>query len=185
MLVREPKVPQYHRMIKSAVIFAVLPALFYYVTIPFLVNNGFAETGVGKNIFKVIVSIYGITKETGDIVAIVNVDGNSRVKTFDFNPTNPSTYSSINGNVLKFVATFPNVVVESGEIYRACVVKLKDMHQDRQERKNSSAKGSEVVEIVLDKTIKRAEIVKMNELKNEVKNDVKIEARNILPNYPR
>ena len=185
MLVRKPKVPQYHRMIKSAVIFAVLPALFYYATIPFLVNNGFAETGVAKNIFKVIVSIYGITKETGDIVAIVNVDGSSRVKTFDFNPTNPSTYSSINGNVLKFVATFPNVVVESGEIYRACVVKLKDMHQYCQERKNSSAKGSEVVEIVLDKTIKRAEIVKMNELKNELKNEVKIEARNILPNYSR
>ena len=185
MLVREPKVPQYHRMIKSAVIFAVLLAIFYYVTITITANSGFAETGVGKGIFKVVVSIFGITKETGDIVAIVNVDGNSRVKTFDFNPTNPSTYSSINGNVLKFVATFPYVVVESGEIYRACVVKLKDMHQYCQERKNSSAKGSEVVEIVLDKTIKRAEIVKMNDLKNEVKNEVKNEARNILPNYSR
>ena len=141
-----------------------------------LVNNGFAETGVGKNIFKVVVSIFGIPKETGDIVAIVNVDGNSRVKTFDFNPTNPST---INGDVLKFVATFPNVVVESGDIYRACVVKLNDMHHYCQERKNSSAKGSEIVEIVLDKTIKRAEIEK----RNEVKNEVKIEAKNILPNY--
>jgi hypothetical protein len=179
VLVREPTVPHYHRMIKSVVIFAVLPALFYYATIPFLVNNGFAETGVGKNIFKVIVSIFGFTKETGDIVAIVNVDGNSRVKTFDFNPMNPSTYSSINGDVLKFVATFPNVVVESGEIYRACVVKLKDMHQYCQERKNSSTKGSEVVEIILDKTIKRAEIEEMNQVKNEVK----IEAKNILPNY--
>lgn len=187
MLVREPKVPQYHRMIKSAVIFAVLLAIFYYATIPFLVNNGFAETGVGKDIFKIVVSIFGITKETGDIVAIVNVDGNSRVKTFDLNPTNPSTYSSINGDVLKFVATFPNVVVESGEIYRVCVVKLNDMHQYCQEHKNSSAKGSEVVDIVLDKKIKRADIEKMNKVKNEVKieakNEVKMEAKNILPNY--
>ena len=179
MLVREPKVPQYHRMIKSAVIFAVLPALFYYATIPFLVNNGFAETGVGKNIFKVIVSIYGITKETGDIVAIVNVDGNSKIKTFDLNPTNPSTYTTINGDVLKFVATFPNVEVESGEIYRACVVKLKDMHQYCQERKNSSAKGSEIVEIVPDKKMKRADLEK----NNQVQNEVEIETKNILPNY--
>ena len=111
MLVGEPNVSRYHRMIKSAVIFAVLLAIFYLAPIP-LVNSGFAETGVGKDVFKVVVSIFGITKETGDIVAIVNVDGNSRVKTFDLNPTNSSTYSSINGDVLKFVATFPDVDVE-------------------------------------------------------------------------
>ena len=183
MLVREPKVPQYHRMIKSAVIFAVLLAIFYYVTITITANSGFAETGVGKGIFKVVVSIFGITKETGDIVAIVNVDGNSRVKTFDLNPMNPSTYSSINGDVLKFVATFPDVDVESGDIYKACVVKLNDMHHYCQERKNSSAKGSEFVEIVLDKKIKRPNLEKNNEVKNEVENEVKIETKNILPNY--
>ena len=93
MLVREPKVPQYHLMIKSAVIFAVLLAIFYYATITITANSGFAETEVGKDTFKVVVTIFGITKETGDIVAIVNVDGNSRVKTFDLNPRNPSTYS--------------------------------------------------------------------------------------------
>ena len=172
MLVGEPNVSRYHRMIKSAVIFAVLLAIFYYVTITITANTGFAETGVGKGIFKVVVSIFGIPKETGDVVAVVNVDGHSRVKTFDLNPTNPST---INGDVLKFVATFPNVVVESGEIYRACVVKLNDMHHYCQERKNSSAKGSEIVDIVLDKKIKRPA--------TEKRNKVMIEAKNILPNY--
>ena len=159
MLVGEPNVSRYHRMIKSAVIFAVLLAIFYLAPIP-LVNSGFAETGVGKDVFKVVVSIFGIPKETGDVVAVVNVDGHSRVKTFDLNPTNPST---INGDVLKFVATFPNVVVESGDIYRACVVKLNDMHHYCQERKNSSAKGSEIVDIVLDKKIKRPATEKRNE----------------------
>jgi hypothetical protein len=184
--VREPKVPQYHQMIKSAVIFAVLLATFYYATITITANSGFAETGVGKGIFKVVVSIFGITKETGDIVAIVNVDGNSKVKTFDLNPTNPSTYSSINGHVLKFVATFPDVDVESGDIYKACVVKLNDMHHYCQERKNSSAKGSEFVDIVLDKKIKRPDLEKNNEVKNEVENEIKNEVKietNILPNY--
>ena len=171
MLVGEPNVSRYHSMIKSAVIFAVLLAIFYLAPIP-LVNSGFAETGVGKDVFKVVVSIFGIPKETGDVVAVVNVDGHSRVKTFDLNPTNPST---INGDVLKFVATFPNVVVESGDIYRACVVKLNDMHHYCQERKNSSAKGSEIVDIVLDKKIKRPA--------TEKRNKVMIEAKNILPNY--
>jgi hypothetical protein len=181
--VREPKVPQYHRMIKSAVIFVVLLATFYYETITITANSGFAETGVGKGIFKVVVSIFGITKETGDIVAIVNVDGNSRVKTFDLNPMNPSTYSSTNGDVLKFVATFPDIDVESGDIYKACVVKLNDMHRYCQEHKHSSAKRSEFVYIVLDKKIKRPDLEKNNELKNEVKNEVKNETKNILPNY--
>ena len=176
---REPKVPQYYRMIKSGAIFGVLLALFYYATITITANSGFAETEVGNGIFKVVVSIFGITKETGDIVAIVNVDGNSRVKTFDLNPINPSTYSSINGDVLKFAAIFPDVDVESGDIYKACVIKLNDMHHYCQERKNSSAKGSVFVDIVLDKRIKRPDLEKINEVKNEVKNETK----NILPNY--
>ena len=172
---REPKVPQYHRMIKSAVIFAVLLTIFYYATITITANSGFAETGGGKGIFKVVVSIFGITTETGDIVAIVNVDGNSRIKTFDLNQRNPSTYSSTNGDVLKFVATFPDVDVESGNIYRACVVKLNDMHQYCQEHKHSPAKGSEFVDIVLDKKIKRPDLEKNNEVKNQVKNELKNE----------
>ena len=179
MLVREPKLPQYYGIIKSAVIFAVLLAIFYYATIYFPANSGFAETGVGEDIFKVVISIFGITKETGDIVVIVNVDGISKIKTIDLNPTNPSTYSTINGDVLKFVATFPNVDVESGDIYRACVVKLNDMHHYCQERKNSSAKGSEIVDIVLDKKMKRPDLEK----NNQVQNEVEIETKNILPNY--
>ena len=190
MLVREPLVPRYRQMIKSVLIITTLVAIFYYATLPFIVYNGFAETGVGKDIFKVVVSIIGITKETGGIVAIVNVDGNSRIKTFDLNPTDPSTYTSMSG-YLKFVATFPNVDVKPGDIYRACVVKLSDMHHYCQERKNSSEKGSEIVDIVLDKNIKRSDVEKTIEVKNVEKNmvknvgenEVKIEAKNILPNY--
>jgi hypothetical protein len=81
---------------------------------------------------------------------------------------NSPTYSSINGEVLKFVATFPDVDVESGDIYKVCVVKLNDMHHYCQEHKNSYAKGSEFVDILLDKKIKRPDMEKDNEVKNEV-----------------
>jgi hypothetical protein len=173
--VRESKLPLYPRIIKSAAIFAALLAIFYYASVPYLVNSGFAETGVGKDIFKVVVSIFGVTKETGDMAAIVNVDGNSRVKIFDLNSAKLSTYNSMYGDVVKFVAAFPDVVVESGDIYRACVVKLNDMHHYCQEGKNSSTKGPEIVDISLGKKIKRADTEKKNEVKNEVKN--------VLPNY--
>jgi len=89
----------------------------------------------------------------------------------------------LNGDVLKFVATFPDVDVESGDIYKVCLVKLNDMRHYCQERKNSSAKGSEFVDIALDKKIKRPDLEKNNEVKNEVKHEVKIETKNILPNY--
>ena len=57
------------------------------------------------------------------------------------------------------------------------------MHHYCQEHKNSSAKGSEFVDIVLDKKIKRPDLEKTNEVKIEVKNEVKNETKNILPNY--
>ena len=55
-----------------------------------------------------------------------------------------------------------------------------------EERKNSSAKGSEFVDIVPDKKIKRPDLEKNNEVKNEVENEIKNEVKietNILPNY--
>ena len=41
------------------------------------------------------------------------------------------------------------------------------MHHYCQEGKNSSAKGSEIVEIVLDKKIKRPDLEKNNEITHE------------------
>ncbi|MDQ5870232.1 MAG: hypothetical protein M3530_10980, partial [Thermoproteota archaeon] len=35
------------------------------ISVPF--NTAYGETGIGKDVFKVVVSIFGVTKDTGDI----------------------------------------------------------------------------------------------------------------------
>jgi hypothetical protein len=51
-----------------------------------------AESGVGKDVFKVIVTLYGITNSTKDIVTIVNVGDQTKVKLYS--PNNPTTEDS-------------------------------------------------------------------------------------------
>ncbi len=63
-------------------------------------------------------------------MATVTVDGNSRVKSFDLDSTclEPADYnSSQTGNVIEFIATFPNVIINTGGAYKAFVLTLNTM----------------------------------------------------------
>ena len=73
----------YCKIIIPAVAFAALLAVFDYAPVSYLVNNAHAETGIGKDVFKVVVSVFGANKETGDILALVTVNDNSKAKLFD------------------------------------------------------------------------------------------------------
>ena len=170
---------------RSPIVFAAIFAVFHYVSISYSVNSGYAETGEGKDIFKVVMSIFGIKKETRDITATVTVDRNSRVKTFHLNQTELSTYESSSQKVLKFVAAFPHTIVKSGQPYEACAVKLNDMHLYCQQGKNSSTRGPEFVDIYLNKKIKKAnmQIEDINYLKNEDDQKNQNPVKNVLPNY--
>jgi hypothetical protein len=106
----------YHKIIIPAVAFAALLAVFDYAPVSYLVNNAHAETGIGKDVFKVVVSVFGANKEIGDILALVTVNENSKAKLFDIHsmsppPVNASTTQ--NENVIEFVATFPKVAVNT------------------------------------------------------------------------
>jgi hypothetical protein len=130
-----------------------------------------AESGIGKDIFKVVVSIFGVTKDTGDIAATVTVNGNSRVKSFHFDHNRLSGgNSSSEYSTLEFVAAFPNVVVNSGDVYKACVLRLSDMHHFCEEGKNSPAKRAEFVDILLDKNAKRQDPPKQSDPKDLLPN---------------
>ena len=81
-------------------------------------NMAYGETGIGKDVFKVVVSIFGVTKDMGDIAAAVTVNGNSKIKSFDVDGMNPQTAdptSSQDVGVIEFVATFPNTQVNVGD----------------------------------------------------------------------
>ena len=80
----------YYKVIIPAVAFAPVLAVFDYAPVSYLVNNAHAETGIGKDVFKVVVSVFGANKETGDILALVTVNDNSKAKLFDLHSMRPA-----------------------------------------------------------------------------------------------
>ena len=123
-----------------------------------------AETGKGKDIFKVILTIFGVDKSRGDVVAIgaVNNGEASKVKFLKINaflaPSNlttlsPSTINPAAGSdIIEYVATFPNVTVDAGEEYKACVLPVKVLELVCKIGNNSPASRPEFVDLSLNAT---------------------------------
>jgi hypothetical protein len=120
-----------------------------------------AETGKGEDIFKVIMTIFGVDKSKGDVIAIVTANNGeaSRVKFLDTEapyvvPTINDTGTS-GGGIIEYTATFPNVTVNAGNEYKACVLPLKNIDVDSLICKtghNSPAARPEFVDISLNAT---------------------------------
>jgi hypothetical protein len=131
---------------------------------PFQFNSVRAESGLGANVFKVILTIIGADKaNTGDVVALVTVNDHSRVKFFNVvdnsvanglvskgNISNISSDSDNQNKLIEYVATFPNVTVNTGDEYKTCVLPLKTLKINCVEGTNSLAKRPEVVDLSLN-----------------------------------
>ena len=119
------------------------------------------ETGKGTDIFKVILTVFGVEDTKGDIVAIVAVNGgeDSRKKfeTEAFKPV-PSNFTSLvttptHGSEVKtmeYVATFPNVTINAGDEYKTCILTTKDLELICKTGHNSHASRPEFVDLSLD-----------------------------------
>ena len=108
------------------------------------------ESGKGTDVFKVILSLFDITPTMGDFAAIVTVNGESKVKTFESSsiPINATT----GGGIQQYIATFPNVPVNVGDEYKACALLLADVGADSLLCKtgfNSPAKRPEFIDLSL------------------------------------
>src|SRR5215211_1289408 len=121
-----------------------------------LINLANAETGKGTDVFKVILTIFGVDKSKGDVVAIVTANNGeaSKVKFLESDapyviPLNASG-SETSGHLIEYVATFPNVVVNSGAEYKACVLTVKDLVLLCKTGQNSPANRPEFIDISLD-----------------------------------
>ncbi len=101
-----------------------------------------AETGVGKDVFKVIVTLFGITSSTKDIVTIVNVGNDTKVKVF--NAENPDNQGL---DKVSYVITFPNLAVNDGENYKVCTVEVDNNKINCQEGTNSPLNRPEFVDV--------------------------------------
>jgi hypothetical protein len=134
-----------------AILFSGIAVISHSVTI----NSTYAETGVGGDVFKVIMSVFGVEESKGDVVALVIVNSDeSRVKFFDASGPEliPMNVSGGSGHILEYVTTFPNVTINSGGEYEACVLTVKDMNLKCGTGHNSPANRPEFIDINLDET---------------------------------
>jgi hypothetical protein len=120
---------------------AILP---FFVTI----TQTQAETGQGDDIFRVIMTIFGVDKSRGDVVAMVTVNNGeaSKVRFLD------SDIAAGSGGIIEYVATFPNVTVNAGEQYQACVLPVKTLEPICTTGNNSPAARPEFVDLSLNST---------------------------------
>jgi hypothetical protein len=122
-----------------------------------------AETGKGKDVFRVIMTIFGTDTSKGDIVAIVTVNGGeaSKVKFLDTEaPLSASSRSTTSApstinpaaepDIIEYVATFPNVTVNSGQQYKACILPVKSLELICSTGSNSPAHRPEFVDLNLN-----------------------------------
>jgi hypothetical protein len=142
-------------------------------------NPAQAETGKGTDVFRVIMTIFGVDKLKGDIVAIVTVnDGEvSRVKFLDaeapyvVSMANPNTPGA-EGGLIEYVATFPNVTVNAGVEYEACVLPVKNLDLICSTGQNSPASRPEFVDLSLNATSEIDQAVQQEEnVENESDED--------------
>jgi len=100
-----------------------------------------------KDIFKVIMTVQGLDHNSGDIVTIVSVNGESRVKLFDDTKTYIHSVNATDGTggIIEYVATFPNTTVNVGDEYKVWALAIKDSNLGCQRGNNSPATRPEFV----------------------------------------
>jgi hypothetical protein len=131
---------------KTAVLLLIGVIMTNFVTI----HQALAETGKGDDIFRVIMTIFGVDKSKGDVVAILTVNNGeaSKVRFLDSD-------TAASGGIIEYVATFPNVTVNAAEPYEACVLPVKTLEPICTTGNNSPAARPEFVDISLNATTTR------------------------------
>jgi len=138
---------------KSAIITSLIVAMiFTNVSLNAKIS---AESGVGKDVFKVVVSLFGITNSTKDIVTLVNVKDQTKIKLF--NAENPETEGE---DKVSYVITFPNLSVDDGEPYNVCTVSVADFKINCKDGNNSPLSRPEFVDIDVSTTGSGQEVQK-------------------------
>ena len=114
-----------------------------------------AETGQGEDIFRVITTIFGVDESKGDVIAIVTAKNqDAKVKLFDASGPEvvPLNASEGGGHLIEYIATFPNLTINSGEESRACIATVKDLELICKTGNNSPATRPEFIDLSLNAT---------------------------------
>src|SRR6266508_1815566 len=116
--------------------------LFSFLLGNIAVSKVMAESGVGKDVFKVIVTLYGITNSTKDILTIINVGDETKVKLYS--PENPATEGS---DKVSYTFAYPNMAVEDGQTYTVCTMSTDNFKLKCKNGNNSPLDRPEFVDI--------------------------------------
>ena len=133
----------------------VMAGIFLTLFAAGFINPIQGETGKGTDVFKVTMTIFGVEKSTGDLVAIVVVNNgqDSKVKLLDSEGSYVIPGNSTGGGgIIEYVATFPNVTVTAGSEYKACVLTTRDIEPVCETGTNSPASRPEFVDVTLNAT---------------------------------
>jgi hypothetical protein len=156
-------------------------------------NVGYAqETAVKEkeDVFKVIVTLFGVEPTTGNIVTFVTIDNMSNVKAFDAakyyipidttessNNTINATHGSSNGiegsGIVELNLAFPNATsIKSGDEFRVCSMVLKDLRMTCETGTNTAALRAENIDMYLDS----AQFLKVEDMEGKTVTEDNIDA---------
>jgi hypothetical protein len=151
----------------------IITSAFVTIIVP---SPAQAETGKGKDVFKVILTMFGANSSKGDIVAIVTVNNGeaSKVKFLDtstlqasspdLNTSAPSTINpAAESDIIEYVATFPNITVNAGQQFKACILPVKNLELICTTGSNSPAHRPEFVDLNLNTTSETEQAVRQEE----------------------
>lgn len=103
-----------------------------------------AQTANTKDVFKVKVTLSGITSSTKDILILVNIKDQTKSKLFN------AQNSEIKGaDKVNYTITFPGATIDEDDKYTVCIMSVKDFKLECDNAKNSPMKKPEFVEINL------------------------------------
>ena len=89
--------------------------------------------------------------DSGDVIAFVTVNGQSKVKLFDDKTSYLNSISSSSGGqgFIEYISTFPNMTIKTGEQYKACALLIRDSNLICQTGNNSPALRPEIVDLYI------------------------------------
>lgn len=106
-----------------------------------IANAQIADT---KDVFKVIITLSGITSSTKDILILVNIKDQTKSKLF--NAEDPKIKGA---DKVNYTITFPGSTVDEDDKYTVCIVSIKDFKLECDNANNSPLKKPEFVGINL------------------------------------
>jgi hypothetical protein len=105
-----------------------------------------AESGEGKDVFKVIVTLFGITNSTKDVLTLVSVKDQTKIKLF--NAEDPQNQGQ---DKVSYTMTFPGINVDEGEPYTVCTMSTENFKLKCDEGNNSPLNRPEFMDIDVGK----------------------------------